>query len=189
MLCYSGVRGGAGEHPPQPVLLHRAHLRGTCIVYSVVLCSVWWSVWHNTEYMTFNPVKLCSVCTLDTGHCSSSHTYYTFNLATHNAHMPLTHAHSTTLHDDTTHIITLQMCHRIYTYLDSERETIVLNPFNPHTLHTTALHTAEMQRERRRFDSFAKHVGTRAGEWSIVLSAVCIMCSVYCVWNVCIACV
>ena len=45
------------------------------------------------------------------------------------------------------------MCYQIYTYLDNERDTIVLNNINQQTV---ALHTAEMQMERERFSLFAK---------------------------------
>ncbi len=45
------------------------------------------------------------------------------------------------------------MCYQIYTYLDNEREAIVLNNINPQT---TALHNAEMQMEKERFSLFAK---------------------------------
>ena len=45
------------------------------------------------------------------------------------------------------------MCYQIYTYLDNEREAIVLNNINPQT---AALHNAEMQMEKERFSLFAK---------------------------------
>lgn len=66
------------------------------------------------------------------------------------------------------------MCYHIYTYLDSEREAIVLNNINQQT---AALHSAEMQIEKERFSLYAKSgSGTHGRKHGIFVSFFCGVC-------------